>query len=176
MQQLKFRNLPKILILLLAFNIGAAVADADPMGPMYEMDLPKPKTDLAAGALTGKIVRYGYHSFWEVNKDKGSRGAPAPMMHDVIFYENGECEWFSLDIFAGEHVRAPCGSVQVAPNIYQVSWLEAESKQVVTLILNLNTWQVNTSFHFNTGEGLALWEGKIYFLGDYPIPPVTEKN
>lgn len=155
------------------FRLGSAFADEDPMSPMYEMDLPQPVTDLSARPLAGKFVRYGYHSFWEVNKDRGPQGAPAPMMHDILFYKNGECEWFSLDIFVGEHARQMCGTVLIAPNAYQVTWLEPESEQVVTLTLNLNSWTVNSSFHFNSGKGLAMWQGKIYAFGEQPSPAVT---
>lgn len=173
MKPLKRKYLIKLLMLLVMFAVESAFADEDPMSPMYEMELSNPKADLSARPLAGKVVRYGYHSFWEVNKDKGVRGAPAPMMHDVFFYEDGECEWFSLDIFAGEHARQRCGTVEVAPNMYQVSWLEPESEQVVTQILNLNSWTINTSFHFNNGKGLALWQGQIYSFGNFPNPPVT---
>ena len=129
------------LLLLCIFVAGHAFADDDPMWPMYEMTLPEPKTDLSARPLAGKFVRYAYHSFWEVNKNKGVRGAPAEMMHDIFFYK--------------------------------VSWLEPESKQVVTQIINLNLWTINTSFHFNNGKGLALWQGVIYLFGEHPISPVT---
>jgi len=70
---------------------GSALADEDPLSPMYQMDLAEPKTNLAATPLAGKFIRYGYHTFWEVNKKKGVRGAPAKMVHDIFFYENGEC-------------------------------------------------------------------------------------
>ena len=164
----------RAFVLMTLFAIGlAAFADEDPMSPMYEISSPEPKVDLSASPLAGKYVRYGYHSFWEVNKDKGARGAPAKMVHDILFYENGECEWFSIDIFAGEHQRQRCGNVEVAPNMYQVSWLEPESKQVVVMVLNLNTWRVNSTFHFNSGKGLAMWQGKIYSFGEHPIPPIT---
>lgn len=160
-------------LILCASGISLATADEDPMSPMYEMNLPEPQANLAARPLAGKFVRYGYHSLWEVNRDRGVRGAPAPMLHDIFFYENGECEWFSLDIFAGEHARQMCGTVEIAPNVYQVTWLEPESEQVVTLALNLNAWTVNSSFHFNSGKGLAMWQGKIYIFGEQPIPGVV---
>jgi hypothetical protein len=165
-----------VVITLISLFGGSAFADEDPMSPMYGINSQKPEADLSARPLAGKVVRYGYHSFWEVNKDKGVQGAPAPMVHDVFFYENGECEWFSLDIFAGEHARQQCGTIEVAPNMYQVSWLEPDSKQVVTMILNLNSWTVNSSFHFNSGKGLALWQGRIYSFGEYPHPPTTIPN
>ena len=158
---------------LFAIGISVARADEDPMSPMYAMDRPEPKADLSARPLAGKFVRYGYHSFWEVNKDRGVSGAPAPMVHDIFFYDDGECEWFSRDIFVGEHARQMCGTVQIAPNIYQVTWLEPESKQVVTMTLNLDTWEVNSSFHFNSGEGLAMWQGRIRIFGDQPDPDVV---
>jgi hypothetical protein len=161
-------------VLFLSINMaGSALADEDPMSPMYEMDLAEPKANLAARPLAGKFIRYGYHSFWEVNKKKGVRGAPAKMVHDIFFYENGECEWFAFDIFEGESARQPCGTVEVAPNIYQVTWLETATRQVVTQAINLNTWTINSSFHFNSGKGLALWQGEIFIYGAHPIPPVT---
>jgi hypothetical protein len=160
-------------LLVPVFGVQLAYADEDPMSPMYAMERPEPKADLSARPLAGKVMRYGYHSFWEVNKDKGVQGAPAAMVHDLFFYEDGDCEWFSLDIFAGEHERQRCGTVEVATNIYHVSWLEPESKQVVTQVINLNNWTINTSFHFNSGKGLALWQGKIISFGDIPDPPVT---
>jgi hypothetical protein len=129
-----------VIALLTALSSGSASADEDPMSPMYETKRPPPQVDLSVRPLAGKLVRYGYHSFWEVNKDRGPQGFPAPMMHDLFFYENGECEWFSLDIFSGEHERSRCGTIEIAPNIYQVSWLETESRQVVTQVLNLNSW------------------------------------
>lgn len=168
-----FKHMLRVFVLVTLFAIGLTTADEDPMSPMYEMNSPEPKVDLSASPLAGKYVRYGYHSFWEVNKDKGARGAPAKMAHDILFYENGECEWFSIDIFAGEHQRQRCGNVEVAPNMYQVSWLEPESKQVVVMVLNLNTWRVNSTFHFNSGKGLAMWQGKIYSFGEHPIPSIT---
>jgi hypothetical protein len=152
---------------------GYTYADDDPMSPMYELDLAEPKADLSARPLAGKFIRYGYHTFWEVNKKKGVRGAPADMVHDILFYENGECEWFAFDIFEGEHARQACGTVEVAPNMYQVSWLEPATKQVVTQVINLNSWKINTSFHFNNGKGLALWQGEIFIFGTHPVPPVT---
>ena len=155
---------------------GSAFADEDPMSPMYEMDLAEPKADLAARPLAGKFIRYGYHTFWEVNKKKGVRGAPAKMVHDIFFYENGECEWFAFDIFEGESARQACGTVEVAPNIYQVTWLEPATKQVVTQAINLNSWTINSSFHFNSGKGLALFQGEIFIFGAHPIPPVTVPN
>lgn len=172
---MKYLNLDKPWksLLLSLCLICHAHADDDPMSPMYEMDLPEPKADLSATPLAGKFIRYGYHSFWEVNKDRGVRGAPDKMVHDILFYENGECEWFSLDIFAGEHARQRCGTVEAGTNLYQVSWLEPGTKQVVTQIINLQTWTIHTSFHFNNGEGLALWQGRIYAFGDYPHKPVT---
>jgi hypothetical protein len=157
----------------LAIDDRLAFADEDPMSPMYEMERAEPRVDLSARPLAGKVMRYGYHTFWEVNKDKGVQGAPAAMVHDLLFYEDGDCEWFSLDIFAGEHARQRCGTVQVAKNIYQVSWLEPESKQVVTQVIDLNNWTINTSFHFNSGKGLALWQGKVYSFGEIPDPPIT---
>jgi hypothetical protein len=157
---------------LLVFG-GLVLADEDPMTPMYGMARGEAQADLSATPLAGKFVRYGYHTFWEVNKDKGVQGAPAAMVHDILFYEGGECEWFSLDIYAGEHARMKCGTVEIEPGLYQVSWLEPASKQVVTQVLNLRTWTINTSFHFNSGKGLALWAGKIYAFGDQPRPPIT---
>ena len=157
----------------ISIAINSALADEDPMSPMYEMDLPKPKSDLSARPLSGKVIRYGLHSFWEVNKDRGVQGAPAPMLEDIFFYENGECEWFALDIFLGEHARQKCGTVEIAPNMYQVSWLEPKSEQVVILVFDLNLWTANASFHFNHGKGLALWQGEIFFFGDNPMPPIT---
>jgi hypothetical protein len=143
---------------------------------MYEMERPAALVDLSARPLAGKVVRYGYHSFWEVNKNRGPQGFPAPMVHDLYFYENGECEWFSRDIFAGEHVRSRCGTVELAPNLYQVSWLETETRQVVTQVLNLNSWTINSSFHFHSGKGLALFQGKIYSFGNIPDPPMTTQE
>ena len=154
------------------FGTGLVLADEDPMSPMYEMERSTPRADLSARPLAGKVMRYGYHTFWEVNKDKGVQDAPAAMVHDLFFYEDGDCEWFSLDIFAGEHERQRCGTVQIENNIYQVSWLEPESKQVVTQVIDLNNWTINTSFHFNSGKGLALWQGDIYSFGEIPDPPV----
>ena len=149
----------------------SAEADEEPLKPWYSMELPAPRTDLAATPLAGKVIRYGYHTFWEVNKDKGVRGTPAPLVHDLFFYSNGQCEWFAKDIFEGESARSDCGTVEVAPNIYQVTWLEVETRQVVTQVLNLNTWTINSSFHFQSGKGLALFEGDIYSFGDIPKPP-----
>ena len=63
-------------------------------------------------------MRYGYHTFWEVNKDKGVQGAPPAMVHDLFFYEDGECEWFAHDIFAGEHARQRCGTIRIMQRIY----------------------------------------------------------
>jgi hypothetical protein len=162
-----------LFLTMLGILSPLAYGDEDPMSPMYEMGLPDFKVDLSKNLLAGKFLRYGYHSFWEVNKDRGARGAPAPMVHDILFYENGECEWTSLDIFLGERVRSRCGTVEIAPNIYQISWLEEESKQVVVLTVNLNAWTVNSTFHFNSGKGLALWKGTVYAFGEYPEPAVT---
>jgi hypothetical protein len=95
-----FEMFSRFMVLSAIFIVGPVIADEDSMSPLYEMNLPAPKTDLSARPLAGKYLRYGYHSFWEVNKNKGPQGAPAAMVHDILFYENGECEWFSLDIFA----------------------------------------------------------------------------
>lgn len=114
----QFKKLFGVFFLIVLFIANNTFADEDPMSPMYEMNLPEPKVDLSNSPLAGKYVRYGYHSFWEVNKDRGPQGAPAKMVHDILFYENGECEWFSIDIFAGEHQRQRCGNVEVAPNVY----------------------------------------------------------
>ena len=160
-------------ILLAAVTGARAYADDDPMSPMYELERGEPQADLSARPLAGTYVRYGYHTFWEVNKTRGVQGAPAAMLHDIFFYEDGECEWFAFDIFEGEHARQACGTVEVAPNMYQVSWLEPATKQVVTQILNFNQWTINTSFHFNNGKGLALWQGEIFAFGKHPIPPIT---
>lgn len=162
-----------VFLYYLVCGIGLALADEDPMTPMYDMERSAPRADLSARPLAGKVMRYGYHSFWEVNKDKGVQGAPAAMVHDLFFYEDGECEWFSLDIFAGEHARQRCGTVKIANNLYQVSWLEPESRQVVTQVIDLNNWTINTSFHFNSGKGLALWQGDIYSFGEIPDPPLA---
>ena len=170
---LKTRSVSIVIVLLMLTLSKTVIADEDPMSPMYEMNLPQPKVDLSKSPLAGKYVRYGYHSFWEVNKKRGPQGAPAKMVHDILFYENGECEWFSIDIFAGEHQRQMCGNVEVAPNIYQVNWLEPESRQVVVMVLNLNAWTINSTFHFNSGKGLAMWQGKIYSFGEIPRPPIT---
>ena len=153
--------------------ISPAFADEDPLTPLYEMELTEPKVDLSATPLAGKFFRYGYHTFWEVNKKKGVHGTPAPFLHELFFYDNGECEWFAFDIFEGESARQPCGTVEVAPNIYQVNWLETATRQVVTMVVNLNTWTVNSSFHFNSGKGLALFQAEIFIFGSHPIPPVT---
>ena len=80
MHQFRVKGLVICFIFLATLVLRTAVADEDPMSPMYEMNLSKPKTDLSARLLAGKVLRYGYHSFWEVNKDRGVRGAPAPMM------------------------------------------------------------------------------------------------
>ena len=157
-----------------ALVVSPAFADEDPMSPMYDMERSEPRVDLSARPLAGKVMRYGYHTFWEVNKDRSVQGAPAAMVHDLFFYEDGECEWFAHDIFAGEHARQPCGTVRIAENIYQVSWLEPGTRQVVTQVINLNTWTINSSFHFNSGKGLALWQGEIFLFGDIPDdPPLT---
>lgn len=145
----------------------------DPMTPMYEEDLPPPKSDLSATPLAGKYIRYGYETFWEVNKDKGAHGTPEFMVHDVLFHENGDSEWFSLDRFDGENSRQPCGAVEIAPNIYMVSWREPARIEYVTMAINLNEWKVNTTFVFNGGKGLALLEAKILSFGDIPEPPIT---
>ena len=172
-------KIPKLILsigictLSLALDTDRALADEDPMSPMYDMERSEPRVDLSARPLAGKVMRYGYHTFWEVNKDKGVQGAPAAMVHDLFFYEDGDCEWFSLDIFAGEHERQRCGTVKIANNLYQVSWLEPDSKQVVTQVIDLNNWTINTSFHFNSGKGLALWQGEIYSFGERPDPPLT---
>ena len=173
MSYLKPGLLAGLVALSLPLDIQLAVADEDPMSPMYEMERSEPRVDLSARPLAGRVMRYGYHTFWEVNKDRGVQGAPAAMVHDLFFYEDGDCEWFSLDIFAGEHERQRCGTVELGPNLYQVSWLEPESKQVVTQVINLNTWTINTSFHFNSGKGLALWQGEILSFGDIPDPPLA---
>lgn len=174
MKPFKLNTAYRTFLLFVLLASGLVFADEDPISPMYSPDSPEPQADLSARPLAGKVVRYGYHTFWEVNKNKGVQGTPAALKHDLFFYTNGECEWFSLDIFAGEHARSPCGTVEVAPNIYQVSWLEDATKQVVTQTLNMNTWRINTSFHFKSGKGLALFQGKIYSFGDIPKPPVTE--
>ena len=99
---MKFLNLivsGALCMFSLAFDTDLALADEDPMSPMYEMDRSEPRVDLSARPLAGKVMRYGYHTFWEVNKDKGVQGAPAAMVHDLFFYKDGDCEWFSLDIF-----------------------------------------------------------------------------
>ena len=173
MRDLWFVLCAAIVALITLFGTGPVFADEDPMSPMYEMERPEPRADLSARPLAGKYIRYGYHSFWEVNKDRGVQGAPAAMVHDILFYDDGECEWFSLDIFAGEHARQKCGTVQVANNIYQVSWLEPATRQVVTQVIDLNNWTINTSFHFNSGKGLALWQGDVISFGDIPDPPVS---
>jgi hypothetical protein len=173
---LKFQKqvyLAGLLACIVMFVGRFAFADLDPMSPMYELQRSEPKVDLSARPLAGKVMRYGYHTFWEVNKDRGVQGAPAAMVHDLFFYENGDCEWFSIDIFAGEHERQRCGTVKVAENMYQISWLEPESEQVVTMTINLNSWTINSSFHFNEGKGLALWQGNIISFGDIPDPPMT---
>jgi len=175
MKSFRSNNL-SIIFLIFTFLVPSwAMATGDPMSPMYKKGLPEPQADLSATPLAGKFVRYGYHTFWEVNKDKGTKGAPSSMLLgvEVLFYENNECEWFALR--DGHGVRSPCATIEVAPNVYMVSWIESESEQVVTLILNLNTWTINHSFHFNSGKGLALFEGGIYSFGDYPVPPVTQK-
>lgn len=164
------------LVFALVMPLSTTVrADADPMSPMYELSKDKgpARTDLSTRPLAGKVLRYGYHSFWEVNKDKGPQPTPAAMQHDIVFYENGECEWYALDIFLGEHVRSMCGTVELAPNLYLVNWLEEESEQVVVQVVNLETWTINSTFHFNNGKGLAMFEGDILFFGDYPETPVT---
>lgn len=177
MKHLESKIMFGFFIFTLVFDAEVALADEDPMSPMYEMERSEPKVDLSARPLAGKVMRYGYHTFWEVNKDRGVQGAPAAMVHDIFFYEDGDCEWFSIDIFSGEHQRQRCGTVEVAKNVYQISWLEPESKQVVTQVINLNDWTINSSFHFNSGKGLALWQGRIYSFGDIPEPPfgVPEK-
>ena len=84
---------------------------------MYGIERSEPKVDISARPLAGKVMRYGYHTFWEVNKDKGIQGEPVTMVHDLFFYEDGECERYSLDIFAGEHVRQRCGTVEIADDM-----------------------------------------------------------
>jgi hypothetical protein len=167
---MKPQHSARLVMFLLVLSASLAVADEDPMSPMYELERGEAKVDLSARPLAGKVMRYGYHTFWEVNKDRGVQGAPAAMVHDLFFYENGDCEWFSLDIFAGEHERQKCGTVRIANNIYHVSWLEPKSRQVVTQVINLDTWTINSSFHFNSGKGLALWQGRIISFGDIPDP------
>ena len=54
----------------------------------------------------------------------------------------------------------------------QISWLEPETEQGVSQVINLNTWTIITSFHFNEGKGLALWQGDIISFGDIPDPPM----
>jgi hypothetical protein len=71
----------RTFVLVALCTTGLASADEDPMSPMYEINSPDAEVDLSNSALAGKYVRYGYHSFWEVNKDKGARGAPAKMVN-----------------------------------------------------------------------------------------------
>ena len=145
----------------------------DPLTPMYEADLPPPRSDLSTMPLAGKHIRYGYHSIWEVNKDKGVVGPPEKMIHDLFFYETGESEWFSLDRFEGESSRQPCAMVEIAPRIYMVSWREPARIEYVTQVINLNTWRINTTFVSNGGMSLAVFEGEILSFGDIPDPPIT---
>ena len=69
----------------LALDGDLAFADEDPMSPMYEMERPDPKVDLSARPLAGKVLRYGYHSFWEVNKDRGWRFGREKYTHLATF-------------------------------------------------------------------------------------------
>ena len=36
--------------------------------------------------------------------------------------------------------------------------------KIVTQVINLETWTINSSFHFNSGKGLALWQGEIFIF------------
>ena len=164
-------------LILFASGINIATSQEDPsdaIAAAANEARSEPLTDLSARPLAGKFARYDYHSMWQVRQGAEVKGGVGGILIDIFFYENGECEWSSImPNGGGRQVRQLCATTEIAPNIYQITWLEAESREVVTMTLNLNSWSVNSSFHYNNGEGLSVLQGRIHMFGERPNPDIT---
>jgi len=107
-----------------------------------------PSGNLAESHLAGKVMRYKYVEGVLVSSPlhKGPVDLVSFGEYVELRWRDQECTWIGLEgKFAGRSGTQACGQIEVAPNIFFVTWLESEG-EVVTQVINLNAKTVHTSY------------------------------
>jgi len=132
--------------------------------------------------LEGKVMKYQFYEAVLVEGKSSGDEKPAPISQTVpgIWSPTGEvivelrfghltCSWTTIkgDPPFDKTGRQPCIQVEMAPDVYQVIWMEPNADPF-TMIINLEKKRVLTSYRHKPGPTLELLGGRILKFGSIP--------